>query len=461
MNQVLRLGANLVLTRLLVPEEFGLMVLVLVTILGLEMLSDLGIAPAIVQNHRGDDRAFLNTAWTVQVIRGFILWAFAFPVAYLVAALFAQPMLIKLVPVAAAAAAINGFNSTKLATCQRHLRLGLFTSIDLASYAIGMTVMIAWAYIHRNVWALVVGTLVTATAKMVLSHVALPGHPNRLEWDRSAVGPLIRFGRWIFVSTLATYLALQADKLLLGTLLTPDLLGIYGIGFMLATLPINVIRKIGAFALYPALSRKAREDPAQLRAKLIEARGMLLPAGMLTVLASVLWAPAFFGYLYEGPYKQAAWMCQMLAVPIWFQILQASVDRAPLALGHSHLLALSNLCNVVATVLLCLLGHAYWKLPGFIIGLGGGSLVGHAVIQVALLRRGINVLKQDVQYTVALAVLVAIAIVAARVLTGAPLTVDRPLTSVLIGTPLVLLALGFVLHRLKFIPMPARVATPA
>ncbi|MFQ3629446.1 MAG: oligosaccharide flippase family protein, partial [Cyanobacteriota bacterium] len=71
----LRIGSNLILTRLLNPEMFGKVSLVWVFLGALVLFSDLGVAPSIIQSKRGDDPDFLNTAWTIQVIRGFILWA--------------------------------------------------------------------------------------------------------------------------------------------------------------------------------------------------------------------------------------------------------------------------------------------------------------------------------------------------------------------------------------------------
>src|SRR5204863_421086 len=73
---ILRLGSNLILARLLVPEMFGLMALVNTFMMGLQMFSDVGIGPSIIQNRRGDDPAFLNTAWTIQVMRGMALSLF-------------------------------------------------------------------------------------------------------------------------------------------------------------------------------------------------------------------------------------------------------------------------------------------------------------------------------------------------------------------------------------------------
>jgi O-antigen/teichoic acid export membrane protein len=73
-SMVLRFASNLILARLLVPESFGLMALVNVFIMGLHCSQMLAWVPSIIQNKRGDDPTFINTAWTIQVLRGVALW---------------------------------------------------------------------------------------------------------------------------------------------------------------------------------------------------------------------------------------------------------------------------------------------------------------------------------------------------------------------------------------------------
>ena len=73
-GQFIRLGSNLIMTRLLMPEMFGLMALAHVLIAGLHMFSDLGLHHSVVQHQRGDDPVFLDTVWTVQIVRGGVIW---------------------------------------------------------------------------------------------------------------------------------------------------------------------------------------------------------------------------------------------------------------------------------------------------------------------------------------------------------------------------------------------------
>ena len=88
-SQLRRLVANLVLTRLLVPEAFGLMAIVTILIVGLAMCTDVGTNASIIQNKRGEEGSFSNTAWSMKVIRGFVtaalLFLFSEPIAPIIA----------------------------------------------------------------------------------------------------------------------------------------------------------------------------------------------------------------------------------------------------------------------------------------------------------------------------------------------------------------------------------------
>ena len=72
--QAWRLASNLVLTRLVAPEAFGLMGLVQVFLFSAQLLSDVGLRGSVIYHARGDRREFLDTVWTVAVLRGVVLW---------------------------------------------------------------------------------------------------------------------------------------------------------------------------------------------------------------------------------------------------------------------------------------------------------------------------------------------------------------------------------------------------
>ena len=83
-SQAVRLGSNLIMTRLLVPEMFGVMAIANLVLFGLALFSDVGIGQGIVQSRRGHDPVYLNTSWTVQIIRGIVIWLLALTLALVI-----------------------------------------------------------------------------------------------------------------------------------------------------------------------------------------------------------------------------------------------------------------------------------------------------------------------------------------------------------------------------------------
>src|SRR6056297_1121936 len=211
----LRLASNLILTRLLFPEAFGLMAMVQVVMAGLEMISDTGVRTSIVQNRRGDEPSFLNTAWSIQIARGVLLWLIVLLISNPVAQFYEQPMLAQLLPIAGMVAILKGFESTKLATANRKLVMGRMTMLELGSQMFGILMMVVLAISTQSVWALVVGGLFGATLRMILSHTYLPGPNNRLQWDMTAFHEIFHFGKYIFVASLAGFLVIHADRVIL------------------------------------------------------------------------------------------------------------------------------------------------------------------------------------------------------------------------------------------------------
>lgn len=399
-SQALRLGGNVVAAFFLLPEHWGLMAIVNIVVMGLQMFSDIGIGPAIIQNDRGTEPRFLNTAWTMQTLRGVTLWVIACGVAWPAASFYGEPALLALLPAAAFSAIIGGFNSTSLFTLNRQLAMGRLVSVDLVSQIVSVGVMIAWAAIWQNVWALVASTLAAAFMRMVLSHAALPGIQNGFTWDWTAAKELFRFGRWIFVSTAVTFLAMQIDRIMLAKVIPMDVFGVYAIALAMLAVLRDIARRLTSSILFPVLAETKRSGSVQsLRAKARRARSLILMVSSTAICAAALFAPPFFHLLYKPAYHDAGWMAQLLCIAIWFGLLSTSIDRALLALGETRPLAISNFVKLIVTAAAGLGGVFLFGVPGFIVGMGMGALAGHIVVQWALLRHEILLVRQDIRYT--------------------------------------------------------------
>jgi O-antigen/teichoic acid export membrane protein len=362
--QALRLASNLILARLLFPEAFGLMALVTVVLVGLQMASDMGLGPAIARSPRGDDADFLDTAWTLQVARGALLWAGAAALAWPVAAFYGAPLLAGLIPVAALSLLVAGFNPTRIETANRHLMLGRVTLLDLAAQAAGILAMVVMAAATGSVWALAAGAVVTAAAKLALTSALLPGPRNRFRWDPAAGRELLHFGKWILLSTVCGFVLSQGDRLVLGAYLSLDRLGLYNIGYFLASFPWLLGGAVTMRVMIPLY----RDDPAGAKAanlpRLRKMRGAMT-AGLLALLAGMALAgPWLVGVLYDPRYLAAGAIVTLVACAQMPAVVGMTYDQAALAAGDSR------------AFFWVLLAKALLQSAGFVAGAEAGGLVG-------------------------------------------------------------------------------------
>lgn len=399
-SQFVRFCGHLILARLLVPEAFGLMLIVNAIFIGLYMMSDVGVQPALIRHPRGDTREFLDTGWTIQFIRAMGLFVIGMGLAYPVAALYDNEQLGPLIAVTMFGVLFGGLVSTKLVELNRELRLGLFTAIQVGVDAVSAIGMVVVAWHTRSVWALVVGGLLRTGLLAVASHVLIRGRTNRFRWDRNAAREIFSFGKWIFVSTALTFVAMRLDAFLVPKLLPSlDRAGVYGVALTICAVPREVLGRVTSLVLMPALAASHRAGHDKLVSDYRAARSLMLAAGMFALLGVVALVPGTFAILYDERYEEGAWMAQLIPLQLWFEYLHTSAARALLAMGHSRPMASSTIVGAVTTLAASLLGFMVAGLPGFIVGLAFGSLAAYVYVVVCLRAEGVRTLRVDATWT--------------------------------------------------------------
>ncbi|SEK91535.1 Membrane protein involved in the export of O-antigen and teichoic acid [Roseovarius nanhaiticus] len=384
--QALRLASNLILTRLLFPEAFGLMTLVTVVTVGLMMFSDVGIGPSISQSKRGDDPDFLNTAWTIQVMRGLALWAVTLALAVPMARIYDEPALALYLPIAGIALVISGFFPTRIETAHRHLVFGRLTALDLAAQAIGVIGMIVLAVLTQSVIALVLGSVLTALAKLILTSWLMPGAYNRFRLEPAALHEQVHFGKWIFLSTAFTFLSVQGDKAILGALLDLRTLGIYNIGFFLASFPVLLGGSVAQQLLIPVYRDRPPGESAANRARLRRMR-FVMTGGVFSLLAIMALAgPWLVALLYDPRYAPAGAMLVLIALAFVPQAIGLTYDRAALAAGNSRGVFVYSALRAVLQVAMLYGGFQAFGLIGALVAMGVALLIAYPVL-VRLARR--------------------------------------------------------------------------
>ncbi|MFU8862306.1 MAG: oligosaccharide flippase family protein [Rhodobacterales bacterium] len=388
-GQFVRLASNLVLTRLLFPEAFGLMGLVTVFMVGLVMFSDFGIGPAISRSARGDDPDFLNTVWTIQVVRGFILFFIGCLLAWPISVFYGQPVLFFMLIAASVQFIILGFMPTRKETAHRHLAIGKVTVLDVASQTLSLLAMVLLAIWMQSVWALVVGVILGTLIQVSLMTVFLPGVKNRFQWESSSVTEVLHFGKWIFLSTICGFLLFQGDKLVLGKYLTLEKFGLYNIGYFLGSFPLLLGMMVTGRLLIPVYRDC---PPLESRANFLRLRRLriTLTAALTVMLGATAFAGVWLvGLLYDDRYVDAGAVVVMLAciqIPV---VIGLTYDQAALAAGDSRRYFFVTFTKAVLMIAGLLIGAQLGGLVGALIGQAIATLAAYPALVWLSVRLGV------------------------------------------------------------------------
>ena len=412
LSQAIRLGGNLLMTRLLAPEMFGVIAIATMVTVILGMLSDLGLQQNIVQSRRGDDPIFLDTAWVVQIVRGGGLWLIALLLStalyfanlrglFPVQSVYASPVLPPVIAASAFAAVIAGFASTKIASAYRQFNQQRVIQIEVVSQVTALAVMIVLGIATRSIWALVAGGLVATLTATVLSHLWMNGAHNRFRTEKKALGELIGFGKWIFISSAVGILAINGDRILLGGYVDAHTLGLYAIAILIAGSIEGLLSRLFATVSLPALSEVARNNPAGLRDIYYKLRipgdilllflcGLIFMAGHLAI-----------NLLYDPRYADAGGMLQILAFSL-FTARFGVAHQIYLAVGIPRYLAI---INTVRFATLFTLVPALYHFAGLQAAIWGIALHGLATLPFIFsfnAKLGLNDFRRELMVLVAL-----------------------------------------------------------
>jgi O-antigen/teichoic acid export membrane protein len=423
-SQILRFGSNLILTRLLLPELFGLVGLAYVFIVGVHLFSDIGLGPSIIQNKRGDDPEFVNTAWTMQVIRSLFIWLCLILVTWPVANFYQEPRLLWLIPVISLNTLIGGFNSTAIFSLNRKMSVKQVVIFEFGTQIISTTVMIVWACLSPSIWAILAGGLSGSLVELIWGHFLIPGKSNRFAWDQSAVKEIFSYGKWIFLSTVLFFLCSQADRLVLAKIFDLTMLGIYGVAFTLGDMPRQVIIAIGGKVIFPSISMLADLPRQELRAKILKNRNLILIPLAIGLAIFVTCGDQLILILYRKEYVAASWMLPILALGIWHTTLHNLMSSCLLAIGKSQYGAMGNFATFLSISIGIPIGYHFMGNLGAVIAVAVGDIPTYLVITYGLWKEGLSCFWQDMKLTALFLSVLAILLVC-RYHFGGGLPIDK------------------------------------
>lgn len=368
-QQGLRLVSNLIMTRLLVPEAFGLIAFVSTLIVAFNLFSDIGLQQNIIREKDGDTAKFLRVVWVMKLFRG-VLIAFCVALMALLLGLwgasfgaegtiYADPVLPWLVLVAALIPLLQGVESSTKELAMRRLEMGRITVVEIGAQVITILTMVGFASFDPTVWALMAGMLIGNIARSLASHQVYPGPRMRLDWDPGIALRIWRYGKWLLGSSAFTFFARQSDKLILAGLLSSTSFGTYTIALIWVDAGRLILGRVAGQVGFSSIGEVVRDRPddaPRLFRKIQTAMDGLCVAGFL---ACFFGGPTFVEMLYTEAYAEAGAKLQILGLILLVTRFD-QLNHLIMSIGNSRaMMVISGLRAVALCVSLPLSFNAF------------------------------------------------------------------------------------------------------
>lgn len=370
LTNLLRALSSVVLTRLLMPEVFGIAGVITSIFFTFAMVSDLGFQAFVVRHPDGDKPRFLDTIWTMAVFRSIVLTCAVFASAPAIANLFGKPELTPIIEVSAFIFMLDGSASLSLLTALRRRMVLRLSLVELAVLILQILLSFVLAYLWKSYWAILVSMLAGSALKTLFSYVLFPNSLRRPAFERQYIRELWNFARFVTGSSIITLLLLQSDKFVLGRVMSLDDFGFYMLAVNLATAPLAFTMAYASRVLFPYYSQAWHDREDNLRALFYAKRR--LPSFFYTFAAGGLIGsgPLIIAVLYDPRYAAAALYLQILAITPLFALASNSGNEVLTATGHIKTTFQANLAKLTWFCIAGPAGYALGGVLGLVIAVG-------------------------------------------------------------------------------------------
>lgn len=334
-TRIITLGSLTVLTRLLAPNEFGLLAFALVYITYAETIGDLGTAVALVYwKDRREDAA--QVTFVINAAMGIAWCLLTLAAAPLIADFFNNPDAAPIVRALAFGFLIKYLGNTHDALAQKDLRFRARAIPEVGLAATKAAIAIALAAAGFGAWSLVWGHLGGLTVWTIGSWLIVDWRP-RFAFPRGLAGPMLRYGRGIVAVNVIAALVHHADVAIVGRMLGAVALGLYQIADRIPDATITIIIWVGSKVLFPAFARL--REPGALRRAYLDALKYVSVVTVPIAGGLVIAAEPVMRVVFGAQWVAAAPILQWLAVYTGIRSLGSHAGDVLKATGRSGLLA--------------------------------------------------------------------------------------------------------------------------
>jgi lipopolysaccharide exporter len=354
--------STVLLARLLVPADFGVVSLATTMLMIMTSVTELSLSSALIR-HSAPSRSHFDAAWTLNALRGLVLGGLFAASGGLAANLYDDPRLLGVMVALGCSVFLSGLTNPRSIMLQRDLIFWQEFVLNVSQKLAGVLVSIAIAYYYRSYWALVIGTLVTQATNVIVSYTILPFRP-RISFQH--LKELLSFSVWLTAGQIVNTLNWRFDYLLLGKGLGMVALGHYSVGGNLAQIPTRETTAPLTKVIFPGFA-SIQEDRPRLASAYQRAQSLVTALALPAGIGAALIADPLIRLTMGEKWAPVIFVIQVLASVFALQTLGSLSEPLGMANGETRLLFVRNLQMLAIRMPLIVAGMLLGGLKGVVV----------------------------------------------------------------------------------------------
>ena len=349
-NRSISIVSTLILARLLVPDDFGVVALAFMTLALVEVFMDFGVNIALVQNADATEEHY-HSGWTLRMIQASCVALVLAVSAPWVGDYFSDPRLTPVLWVLSLNVLVGSFENIGIVTFQKNMQFGREFKYLVTNRFVTFIFIVTGAWFLRSYWAMILAGTLGGLFTVAHSYRA---HPMRPRWSTARLRELFSVSQWLLLRNIAMYADANLHKLLVGRRTDTATMGSYALASDVAGMPSSELLGPLNRVLFPAFVQ-ARHDLQELRRIFLLAQGVqvmvVAPAGVCVALMAAEIVPLLFGPKWLG----AVPFMQVLALAAVLEALMTSPGFVNITLDRFRQVTAVVWSQVLLFVVLALL----------------------------------------------------------------------------------------------------------
>ncbi len=366
---VIKLGSSVILTRILRPEDYGVITILLSILFVVEMIADIGVNIFIIRDKNGEDPRFLNNAWTLRLSRAALNSVILFVCAPVISSvLYHAPALTGPLRVISIWFIIAGLESMAFPLAIRRKQSRIIMYTELAATILANTFAVIYCHYSRDYWGILYSVLLHRLIMTVISYQLYRDLRPKLQFDWSITREIFKFTKFAMPSSMLTLGLSQFDKMVFLRLFDLQLLGVYGLANNIAAPIESLISKISQMVLYPRCAHNFRTNQETYSIKYYVENTKLFFTILIMPAAIGGASHLLVAVLYPARYALAGSILQAFMVRAALLSLASPAEDLLIAAGEYQVILIGNVFRALWLFAGSLAGYYFFGLLGFAYG---------------------------------------------------------------------------------------------